>query len=484
MDTANTPSIKKNIVYNTLYQIFTVITPFITAPYISRVLGVENIGINSYLHSVLYFFTMFAVLGTEVYGIREISRTRDNKQTYSKLFFEIEFTVLLTSSIVLIGWIIYTIFFAEYKFYCALFTINIFAIMININWFYQGLEKFSYTVVRNFIVKLICIILILTTVKKPEHLYRLIILNTISDFIGNFLLWIPLKKIVVKVNFRTLKLLPHLKESIIYFIPTIATSVYQVLDKTLIGLMSTGFSENGYYEQTVKILNLVKALCYSSITTVMGTRISYLFSNNKLEEIKNKIYTSLDLVFLLSIGACFGLLFVTPDFVSVFYGQGYDKTVILTQILCFTIIIIGISICINSLYFIPAGLRKKSLIFEISGAIINLILNLILIPRLQSVGAAIGTICAESVIAFLYIFKSRHIIGFKKILILSYKKFIAAIIMSVWLFFITKLDLIIYIKLILEVLSGAFVYIITLVIIKDKTIFNIICKIRKRIFCR
>lgn len=474
-------SLKKNILLNSSYQLLTVITPFITAPYVSRVLGVENIGINSYLHSILYLFTMFSMLGTSIYGSREISRTRDNKEQNSKLFFEIEIIILFSTSIVILFWVIYTIFFAEYKLYCSLLTLSIISTIFNIHWFYNGLELFKYTVTRNAIVKIIVIVLILTTVKTPEHLYRLILLNTISDLLGNISMWFPLKKFLVKVDRKNLVFWPHLKESIIYFVPTIAGSIYQILDKTLIGLLTTGFSENGYYEQTGKILSMVKALCYSSITSVMGSRLAYLFSRNNMEEIKSKIIKSIDLIMTLSIGACFGLFFVIPDFVPIFFGSGFEKTITLTQILCFTIIIIGLSVCLCNLYFIPAGLRKKSIYFEIIGAVVNLILNLILIPKLESIGAAIGTIIAELIIAFLYVYNTRHLISFLTFIKVIYKKLIAALFMSVTLYFLAKINVNIYVKIILEVLPGTMVYLVSLIILKDETVINLIKTFREKL---
>lgn len=98
-------SIKKNYIYNTIYQVLSLITPLITAPYISRVLGSNGVGIYSYTNSIVTYFTLFAALGTASYGQREIAMHRDDPETSSKLFWEIEILSLTTTAVSLIVWI-------------------------------------------------------------------------------------------------------------------------------------------------------------------------------------------------------------------------------------------------------------------------------------------------------------------------------------------------------------------------------------------
>lgn len=477
-------SLKKSYLLNTAYQVLTIITPFITAPYLSRVLGVEMIGINSYVHSLLYFFTMTAMLGTEMYGSREISRTRDDKLLNSKIFWEIEILSIFTSSIVLLGWIIFIIFFSgPYKIYTIILCLNILSQMFNINWYYTGQEKYKYTVGRNFAVKIITIILILSTVKRPEHLSRMMLINSLGGLLGNLTMWISLKKFLVPVKNEKLNVFRHLKETFAYFIPNVATSIYTVLDKTILGIMSDGTAENGFYEQAHKILDITKTLCFGSIAMVMRTRLTYLFEQNKKEEIKEKINTSMDFIMFTSIGACFGLAGISTIFIPFFYGSGYEKSIILMQLFCPTLIFSGVKVCVRNLYFVAAGLKKKTVIYELTGAIVDLVLNLILIPYYFSVGAVIGTIVAEFVLCVMYLIAGREYVSFIQFLKGNIGKLFAALVMFavIRLLLPLNLNLSLSIKLFLLVVTGGLVYVFILFIIKDKTLSFVLNTIRGKI---
>lgn len=461
-------NIKKNILLNTAYQILTIITPFITSPYLARVLGAEKIGINSYAHSIVTYFTMFAALGTYSYGVREISRTRDNKELNTKIFWEIELLTVFTTTIMILGWILYLCFVNENKILYIILTLNLFSTLFNINWFYVGNEQFKYTVTRNTVVKITAIVLILTLVKSPDDLWLFVTINSAAGLLGNISMWLGLKKFLVKIPLKSINIWPHFKETLVYFIPTIATSIYHVLDKTLIGVITKDSFQNGYYEEANKIVNLIKSLSFTSVTAVLGARNSYLYHEQKYDEIKTKINKALDVILFMTIGACFGLIGVAKNFIPFFLGDKFGPTILLLQLLSPTLIIIGISVTMNELYYIPAGLKKVSCFFEVTGAIVNLIFNLILIPRLQSEGAVIGTLIAESVIALCYICFSKGFITFKTLFNISWKKIIAAIIMLITIYYINLIPVPKVYILVMQVFIGALVYVVLLLLLRDK----------------
>lgn len=478
---SNTPSIKKNFFLNTAYQILSIITPFLTAPYVARVLGVDGIGINSYTSSLLSYFSMFAVLGTNFYGNREISKTRDDKTQCSKLFWEIEFLSVFTSSLIILLWLVFVAFSSEYKLYYFILSLSLFSNLFDISWFYSGLEQFKYTVGKNTVVKLVGIALIFLFVKKPSDLWLFILINSGIGLLGNMSMWFSLKRFLVKINFSELKIFRHLKETLIYFIPTIATSIYQVLDKVLIELITNEISQNGFYEQTNKIISLAKTLCYSSLVGVVGSRNSYLFEKGKYEELKDKLNKTVGLVMFLSVGSCFGLIGIAQNFIPIFFGEGYEPSILLLQLMSPTLCIIGISVCMSSLYYVPAGLRSKSCYFEIAGAVLNLILNLILIPHLKSVGAVIGTLAAESLIAVLYIVFSNNYFSFGKLFACIWKKIIAASIMLVYLLLIQNLQIKPIFLLVIQLIGGATIYVVSLLALRDKDLVGVFEIVKQKI---
>ena len=466
-------SIKKNIMLSTLYQVLILIIPFITAPYISRVIGVEGVGIYSYTLSIQTYFSMFAALGTITYGTREIARVRKDKSKVSKLFWEIELLTIITSFICLILWLILIGISKNYKIYFLILTLNLFNTMFDISWLYSGLEEFKYTILKNALFKILGVILLFIFIKSPKDLNLYILIMSLTTLLGTMTMWLYLPKFIEKVNFKELKILPHLKQTLIYFIPTVATSVYMVLDKTLIGTITNNASENGYYEQATKIINMTKALTFTSLNMVLGSRISYLFAKKKVAEIKKRINTSLNYILFIGCGIMFGLIGVSNNFVPLFFGNGYDKVIMLIQLMSPLIIIIGISNCMGSQYYTPAGLKSKSSKFIIVGAIINLILNLILIPKFWSLGAIVATLIAELTITVLYVKNSNDFTNFNELFKIGYKKIVAGIFMLIIVMAINMLSLSRVLKIVIQVPIGGLVYLTTLYIIKDDFMMDI-----------
>ncbi|MBQ0165618.1 MAG: flippase [Treponema sp.] len=471
------PSLQKNFILSTLYEILCVIAPFITAPYAARVLGPANTGIYSYTHSYVMYFTLIASLGTAQYGKREISRTRDDRKLCSKLFWEIELLSIVTSCVALLGWGIFVFFATQYKLYFIILTLFILAKMFDITWFFTGQEQFKYTVTRNTIVKITGIVCLYTFVKTPEDLWIYFLFHAGVDFLGSLSMWISLPRFLVPVDRKTLTIRPHFKETLVYFIPTVATSIYTILDKTLIGLITHEETENGFYEQATKIIHVVRAFAFSAVNSVLGARTSYLFEQKKTDEIKDKIHNSIDFILFMSIGCCLGLVGIASNFVPLFYGPGYEPVILIMQLLSPILIITGISTNLNDLYFTPGGYKKKSAIYVITGAITNLICNLLFIPRLNALGAVIGTLIAESVIMLLYLFNCNRFLTVRHILQAAWKKIIAGLVMLLFLCVVKRQIHNALLLLLVQIGGGASLYICVLLLLKDKLPYTLISKI-------
>lgn len=481
MSSAKQTSIKKNFFLSTLYEILCVIVPFITAPYASRVLGAANIGIYSYTNSILMYFSLFALLGTATYGKREISRTREDKNVNSKLFWEIEILSIFTSLIAIVGWGIFILFTSEYKLYYLILTLTLLSKMFDISWFYKGLEEFKYTVTRSSVVKILGVVCLFCFVKTEKDLWIYFLFHTGIDLFGNISMWIPLKKFLVKVNPKTFTYKNHLKSTLVYFIPTIATSIYTVLDKTLIGLITKSPEENGYYEQATKIISIVKTLAFLSLNAVVGVRSSYLFEQNKTQEIKDKISQTINFNLLMSFGCCAGLIGVASNFVPLFYGPGYENVIPILMLLSPVLLITGISTCLNDLYFTPSGQIKKSAKYVIIGAVTNLVFNVLLIPKFKGIGAVLGTLIAESIIMILYICFCKGFLTFSTVFKHSWKKIIAAAVMFVYLIFVKKYFSNAFILLLVQICGGVFIYFALLLLLRDSAIRFIFSWINSKI---
>ena len=395
-------SIKKNYVYNLSYQILMFITPLISTPYISRVLGSDGIGAVSYAESVVSYFVLFATMGISLYGQREISYVQDSVEKRSEVFWNTKILECTTSLAVMVIYFIFTVSQKEHAIY-LLFSFNLLSVFADVTWFFQGMEEFGTIVLRNTVVRLANIAYLFLVVRRKEDILLYAFGTAFFGFLSSASLWGYLRKYINKINTVNLHPYKDIKAVISLFIPTIAIQIYTVLDKTMIGIITHDAFENGYYEQAIKILKMILTVV-TSLGTVMIPRIGYHFKNGEVEHVKMLMYRGYRFVWFLGIPLCLGIVGCAEKFVPWFFGNGYEKVIPLIQILSFLILAIGINNVTGMQYLIPTGRQKLFTFTVVIGAIINFIMNLIMIKYFQSVGAAIASVSAETVIAVVQLF--------------------------------------------------------------------------------
>ncbi len=385
---------KKNLIYNLAYQLLIVILPFITVPYVSRIIGVNGIGINSYTYSVTAYFMLFALLGINNYGNRTIAKVKDNKEKLSKSFINIYSLQIIMSILMITLYVLYIIFFdVKYKTIAYLQIMYLISTALDVNWLFFGLEKFKITVTRNTIIKIVSLIMIFLFIKDSGDLHLYILILDSSQLISNLLLCpFVIKEIKFeKPNLNEIK--KHFKPSLVLFVPVIAVSLYKVMDKIMLGAL-TSVIEVGYYEQAEKIISMPMTFI-AAVGTVMMPRMSNLIANGKIEENKKYINKAINLIMFVTIPMVFGLMAVAENFVPLFLGEDFTKSGILVIFLAPTLLFLSWANVIRTQYLIPNEKDKTYIVSVISGAIVNLILNFMLISKYHSIGAVIGTIVAE-----------------------------------------------------------------------------------------
>lgn len=483
MKKENTPSLKMNIALNMLYEVLVVVTPLITAPYVSRVLQADGVGINSYTTSLLMYFTLFASLGTANYGKKVIAAHRDDISSYSKSFWEIELITVFTTTICLAIWITFAFLYKQYTAYMLVLSFTLLSALFDISWLYGGLEKFQYTVTVNSLFKIASVICIFIFVNDKGDALVYTAIMSISTLLGNVSMWLFLPKQVIITKVECSSIIKHLSGTLVYFGPTIATSIYTVLDKTLIGIITDSNLQNGYYEQATKIINIVKSVCFNSINGVMVARASFLYSHNNVVELNKIKDVSYHIITFLSVGACFGLIGISDIFVPFFFGEGYDAVVGLITILSIVVVVIGISSVANTVYYVAGGYMRKATKLILIGSLTNLILNIILITKYQASGAAISTLIAESIITILFVHGTEGFIKWSDIVSVISKKIVAGIVMLIFILTIKRILVGMNDVAILAVMIsvGALVYILILVLLRDPSLrYGVLLLKRKR----
>lgn len=409
----------KNFLMNVAYQLLSYVFPLVTVSYVSQCLGVTNIGTYSYTYSTVYLFMLLGMLGINNYGNREIARVRDDKQACSFIFFSIYKLQLLTVGLASIGYVIYIqCIVSEYEKLFWLQAIYLFSACLDVNWFYFGLEKFKLTITRNCIIKVASLILILFFVRTEADLAQYTVIMAGSTFLSQLYLILILHRYIVNVHTTLHDSLHHLRGCCILFIPVLAFGIYRVMDKTMLGAMAT-VTELGYYENAERLINIPISII-NALGTVMLPRMSYLLKNHSVESTK-AIYASMKLALLLSCMMAAGIFLVSNDIVVVLFGYDFYKSGEIIRILSITILASAWANVIRTQYLIPSGKDTIYVISTIGGAVVNLLLNIVLIPQYGAYGACLGTIAAEYFVMIYQTVKVRKVLEIKRYFNLAWK---------------------------------------------------------------
>ena len=450
---------KKNFIYNFIYQILILILPLITMPYVSRVLGAEGIGTYSYTYSIAYYFMIIAMLGLNNYGNRKIAKVRDNKEKLSKEFCSIYSFQLITSIIMVICYYMYIVLFENpYKEIAFIHIMYVISSVFDINWFFFGMEKFKLTITRNIIIRIMSLIMIFIFVKEPDDLWKYTAILAGSTLLSNIVLIPFLRKYVSFTKVTGKDILEHLKPCLIMFLPVIAVSIYNIMDKIMLGIMSS-VEEVGYYENSLKIIAVPIAII-TALGTVMLPRASNMISNEQEEQVKDLIKRTMPFIMFLAFPMLFGLMAVGKDFSVIFFGNEFEKSGILIQLLAVTIIFLSWGNVIRTQYLIPKERDKEYIISAFLGAIVNFILNIILIPKYAAVGACIGTIFAELSVVLYQTFVVRKELPIKEYIENSISFIIKSIVMFIIIVLVGFQIENSLVRLITQVMLGIFIYLI------------------------
>mgnify|MGYP005759980153 CR=1 FL=1 len=476
-------NIKKNFIYNISYQILILIIPFITTPYVARVLGADGVGTYSYTYSIAYYFMTFALLGINSYGNRLIAKVREDKEKMSKEFFSLYSLQIITSVIMIVLYYVYIIIFEkEYLKIAIIQSIYVWSAIFDINWFFQGLEKFKLIVVRNAFIKLISLIAIFIFVKNSEDLWKYVLILALGTLCSQLILHNFLRKYIkfTKFNFNDIK--KHIKLVLVLFVPVIAITFYKVMSKIMLGNLST-ITEVGYYENAEKVINVPISII-TAIGTVMLPSVSNLISKGEEKKVEEYLYKMTKFIYFLVIPMSLGIILISDNFVNLYLGSDFAKSSMVLKILAISMIFSSTANVLRTQYLIPKEKDKGYVVSVILGAIVNLVFNIIFIKLWNSTGAALATLMAEVTVAISQLLYVKKKIRVKEILTSSIKYILISLIMFVVCMLYNILNLHAAVELILQIVTGIIIYMIILFIAKDEFIIEIINKIKKTIFLR
>ena len=475
-------SVKKNYVYNLVYQMLAVVIPLMIQPYIARVLGAGEVGAFSYTTAITGYFALVGNLGIATYGQLRVAAFRNDRRKVSQVFWELAVLrfLMMSASACLFWLFIRLLARPEYKTLYMVLTIQILASAIDIAWLLQGFEEFKKIVLRNTLIKLLSVILIFTFVKKENDIYIYALIMNGSTLVGNASIWYFTPSFVDWVPLRQLNLRRHLRSCIIYFIPTIATTFYLSLDKQMIKWFTDTTLENGYYEFAQKIEQMAVTVV-TSLSIVTMPRMANLYNLNALDKMRNRLEQTIRFILLLAIPMCLGLMSVTDYLVPLYLGRGFERSATLLKIFSLLIVVVGLNNAVGKQVLMPVGRQKEYNMSVILGAFVNFGLNLLLIPRFFSVGAVIASVAAESSILLAFIYFSRDYISLGWILKASVKYLIAGAAMAAAIALsYTQLSMS-WKTVAIQVAGGGLLYTAVVLLLRDRFALEMLAIIRRNL---
>lgn len=473
----------KNAIYNIIYQVFNVLIPIVTVPYISRVLGKEGVGAYSYTNSYAQYFITFGMLGISLYGSRRIAQRKQNKEKMSNDFWNIYLLQLICTLLATLIYIVIFVFINKNNVYLYLAqSINILVAIVDISWFFIGYEEMKKVVLRNLTAKVIGIILIFALVKNESDLILYTLILGGSMLVGQVLMWVSLKGKVCIKKPQISEIKKHFLPACSLFMTQLAAQLYVLLDKTMLGLI-TNNSQVGLYENSQKTIKIALTVA-TSIGVVMLPRMSSLYSQNKLEEFKKLMNKSFSFICLLAFPTYLGIASIADNFSPWFYGEGFSGIEILIKVGAIIIIPISISNVLGMQIMIPIGREKKFTISVLGGLAVNLIINAFLIKGYGAMGTTISSVVAEFTVTIIQFYYLKDVVDLKIVLNKCIKPLIASILMYITVISVSKIMNSNIINTIFLSVIGVIVYAIIILLLRHEAILdikNIIKEKRKKL---
>lgn len=448
-----------NYVYNVGYQIFRIIVPIITIPYVSRVLGPHNLGVQSYTYSIATYFALFAYLGFGNYGSRLVAQNRDNQEKLNYEFTSAYLFQIITSFIAIICYIAFVFFLNNTDPLVAwIQVLYIVSEMFNVTWLYFGLELFKFTAIRSFFIRLISAIAIFAFIKRTDDLPLYAGICAASSFISVLVLWVGMQRYVRFVRVKWKDIVKHFKGCLILFVPVLVIVIYRTMGQVMLGNLST-MSEVAIYTNADKVAEIPYGLI-ASLGVIMLPRMTFLVSKGDEERSKMYIEACMRFMMFCACPMAFGLLGAGKVFAPVFFGEKFAACGLLIMVISPMIIIRACANVVRTQYLLPHERDKDYINSIFIGVIVNIVLNLLLIPKYESLGAAIATLFCESLVAFYQIWICRKNIPVFQYIYRNWFFILAGFMMFVPMYVIGEMYLSSIKILIIQILVGCIIYLL------------------------
>ena len=397
------PSIKKNFAYKSVLTLSTYLIKFITFPYVARVLGVERIGLVNFVDNTVNYFLLFATMGVGLLGVREIAAVKEDKKRRDQVYSSVLALNLLFTLVSLGIYLLCVVTIPKLCQYDELFYIGTAKILFTVflvEWFFTGVENFRYITLRSILIKVLYIISVFLFVRDTSD-YRLYFILTVGVVVLNALINQLYIREFVRVRWNNIQLFKYLKQNVTLGIYTLMTSMYLTFNVMYLGLVSNN-TEVGYYTTAFKLYSVVLGF-FTAFTNVMLPRMSSLLANGEKDRFQELVNRSFSVMSTCCIPLILCSMIMAPQIVYILSGPGYEGAILPMRIIMPAAFAVGVAQVLAIQVLMPMKKDKVLLVASIIGAVVSLLINLLVVPYIESVGSAVVLLCSEAVVTGAYL---------------------------------------------------------------------------------
>lgn len=423
-------SLKKNFVLSSAYQMLSIITPIVTTPFLARVIGADGNGVFSYTQSFANYFVIFAVLGMSTYGVRTIAECGGDRERRSGVFWNAFSMNCVTGAVVVLVYLAFVALFGgSYGFYYLIWGLWVVGSVLDVSWLFFGMQDFAMPTARNFATKLVSVAVILVFTRGPEDVWIYVLATAGAIFANSLLVWPFVGRHVDRVRPTWKGTLSHIKPNLVLFVPVIAVSFYTLLDRVMLGSMTT-VEEVGYFDYAEKISKMPMAMI-TALGSVVLPRMTEIVASGDMKRGKHLVSTTMWFMLVCAFALCFGIVGIAPVFCPFFFGSGFDACASLMCVIAFVIPAICVTNVIGNQFLLPCHRDREYTVSLLAGAGVNVVVNLALIPTFGAMGAAVATVFSEIVVLGVQSWQVRHDLDLRSYAIRALPFFLFGIAMTI-----------------------------------------------------
>ncbi len=471
-------SIFSNSIFNVVYKTANVFFPLLMTSYVSRVLLANGVGKISSVENIVQYFLLLAVLGLPTYGTKRIAEVHNDKNKRSKVFIELFMVNGVSTLVCSACYYVIILTFPFFRDKLTLFAITGMLIpfnVINVDWFYQGMEEYRYIMARSVLIKVVALVAVMLYVKTESDYIAYAIILMLSKVLNYVYNIIHIRKYVT-ISFDNISIWKHFKPVFILLMATLAIEIYTLMGTTMISAFY-GDTIVGYYSAATRGISFAKTIVVAICATFLP-RLSYYYASNKIDSFRELVIKGLKIIISLATPAAVGLMLVADDAVFLLYGNDFAYSIVTMRILSVTVLLVALSSFIGYQVLVTVGKEKSMMLSTVVGACVNVTLNIILIPLLGHNGAAVSNLATEFVVTLIQFLVVSTVIS----LDISFKDLVSPIVccavMSISVLAVKSCVIPLIPRLTLSLCIGILTYLIGGYITKNIIVISVVSKLK------